>query len=459
MWLEVLTGEDAGRVVEVDHPIVLGRVQGADVVIRDARASRRHAELVPEGDALRLRDLDSANGTLIDGEPAHDALIGGGQEIRIGGVRIAVLADEPAVTGAPIAESVRPRVQVETEGPSWSMIGRVVEARTRRGRRVTYGALAVAAVAIVAVAGLAITRKSDEERVADVVRDVAPATLRIEARTTGIRSGLGTGWVLDHDDETLVTAAHVVNRGERFYVDDAQATVVGVAPCEDLAVLRVDGGLRGRTLTLGDAGQGATVLAFGFPETAEDGEPASSTRGVVSAADSPFRDPAPDVPAYPDAIRTDTALDPGFSGGPLVDLDGHVVGINAAARTRGSDDRPLQGANYAIAADRARPVLDTLRRGRSMAWIGASFGYPPERDLATRGLPAGLWVQSVVPGTGADRAGLRDGDYVVALDGRPVGATLSGWCRAAAGVRSGQVAELALAAPNGARRKVPVRFE
>ena len=73
MWLEVLSGEDAGRVVEVDRPLVLGRVQGADVVIRDARASRRHAELVPEGAGLRLRDLDSVNGTLVGGAPVREA--------------------------------------------------------------------------------------------------------------------------------------------------------------------------------------------------------------------------------------------------------------------------------------------------------------------------------------------------------------------------------------------------
>jgi serine protease Do len=463
MWLEVLSGEDAGRVVEVDHPLVLGRVRGADVVIRDARASRRHAELAPEGAGLRLRDLDSANGTLVDGEPARDVLVHAGQEIRIGGVRIAVLANEPAVTGAPIAEPVRPRMQVETEGPSWSMIGRIVDARTRRGQRLTYAALAVAGVAVAAVAVLAasgaLAGKSEEQRVADVVGDVAPATLQIEARNGGIRSGLGSGWVLDHGAGTLVTAAHVVNRGERFFVGDSEAEVVGVAPCEDLAVLRVDGGLRGRSLALGDADQGETVLAFGFPETAEEGEPASSTRGVVSAAHARFEDPAADVPAYPDTLRTDTALDPGFSGGPLVDLDGRVVGINAAARTEGAGDRPLQGANYAVAAGRARPVLDALRRGRSMAWIGALLGYPPARDLATRGLPPGLWIQGVVPGTGAARAGLRDGDYVVALNGRPVGATLAGWCRAAAGVRSGDVAELKLATPGMPVRKVNVRFE
>ena len=104
MWLEVLSGEDAGRVVEVDRKLVLGRVAGSDLVIRDARASRRHAELKPENGGVRLRDLGSANGTLVDGQPARDVALHGGEEIRIGGVRIAVLADEPPATGAPIAE-------------------------------------------------------------------------------------------------------------------------------------------------------------------------------------------------------------------------------------------------------------------------------------------------------------------------------------------------------------------
>ena len=124
------------------------------------------------------------------------------------------------------------------------------------------------------------------------------------------------------------------------------------------------------------------MLAFGFPAGSSPGEDASSTRGVVSAASTFFRDPAPDVPFYPEAIRTDTALDPGFSGGPLVDLDRNVIGVNAAARATGDDGRPLQGANYAIAADRARRVLDDLRRGRSRAWIGANFGYPTREELA-----------------------------------------------------------------------------
>jgi S1-C subfamily serine protease len=454
VWLEVLSGGDAGRVVEVDRPLVLGRVKGADLVIRDARASRRHAELVPEPGGLRLRDLGSANGTLVDGEPASDVLLRGGEEIRIGGVRIAVLAQEPAVTGAPIAEPVR-RPAGETEGPSWSMIGRLVDARARRGRRLTYVALAVAGGAVAAVLVLALSGalsgKSDEERVADVVGDVGPATVRIETRSVGSRSGLGSGWVLDRDARLVVTAAHVVNTGQRFFVRSAggtaEAKVVAVDPCEDLALLRAARDPGPAAISIDEAAaarQGETVLAFGFPESAEAGDPASSTRGVVSATGTRFADPAPDVPAYPDAIRTDTALDPGFSGGPLVDLDGRLVGVNAAVRSTGAGGRPLQGANYAVAGERARGVLRALRDGRSTAWIGAGFGYPTTAELAGRGLPPGLYVRGVVPGSGAERAGLEDGDYIVAVDGRPLDGTLSGWCRAAGRLRSGQVAKLEL---------------
>jgi putative serine protease PepD len=232
-----------------------------------------------------------------------------------------------------------------------------------------------------------------------------------------------------------------------------------VAPCEDLAVLRTRSPARPLELA-GEREwkQGESVLAFGFPESAVASEPPSSTRGVVSAARTEFRDPAPDVPPYPAAIRTDTALDPGFSGGPLVDLDGRVIGVNAAARSTGPDGRPLQGANFAVPADRARAVLDVLRTGRSLAWIGASFGYPSVEQLAERNLPPGLFIRGAVPGSGADEAGLGGGELLAAVEGRPLDGTLESWCRATRGIASGTRAELELVGAGGDRRTAEVRL-
>ena len=462
MWLEVLSGEDAGRVVALPEarPFVLGRVQGADLVVRDARASRRHAELTARGDAVELRDLDSANGTQVDDQPAATATVRDGQRIRIGDVTIAVLAAEPAATGAPIPEAVRPGARAD--GLSWSMVSRLVDDRARRGRRATYAAVAVGAAVVAVLLVLVLTGvlggdSSDEERVAEVVERITPGTLRVEVTGDGA-GGSGSGWT--YGDGLVVTAAHVVNLGTEFTVEGRPAEIVGVAPCQDLALLR--SGASGDALPLAGAGdwrQGETVLAFGFPEDAVRGEPASSTRGVVSAARTEFRDPAPDVPRYAAAIRTDTALDPGFSGGPLVDLDGRVIGVNAAARTRGIGDRPLQGANFAIPADRAAEVLEELRRGRSSNWIGASFGYPTVDQLAERNLPDGLFVLGAVPGSGAAEAGLGGGgELIAAVDGRALDGTLSGWCDATEGIESGATAALEVVGSDGEQRTVEVRF-
>jgi putative serine protease PepD len=467
MWLEVLSGEDAGRIVAVPpgQPFVLGRVQGADLVIRDARASRLHAELEIREDGLRLTDLESANGTLVDGERIGAAVLRGGERIRIGDVEIAVLAEEPAVTGAPVAEAVRPEARAAAQ-PTWSMVGRLVEHRTRRGRRLTYAALAVAAAAVATLSVLLLTGvlagPSEEEQVADVAERVSPATLPIQASGGSGRGVRGSAWVLDAGAGLVVTAAHVVNGGTTFTVDDRPARVVGVAPCEDLALLRVGGDLSGPSLPLAKAGsweQGQTVLAFGYPEAALPGERASSTRGVVSAPQAVLTDPAPDVPAYRRAIRTDTALDPGFSGGPLVDLDGRVVGVNAAARTTGADGRPLEGANYAVAADQAQRVLELLRRGRSQSWLGTGFGYPEVPQLADAKLPPGLFLQGAVSGTPAARAGLGDdGELLAAVDGQALAANLSSWCRATRGMASGRPVRLTLVGRDGTRREQEVRL-
>ena len=103
MWLRVLSGADAGRTVEIPAEqgvFVLGRVQGCDLVIRDEKASRHHAELRPEpAGGLRIRDLGSANGTFVDGRRVEEAMLAGGEELKIAGVEIAVLAHAPEARG------------------------------------------------------------------------------------------------------------------------------------------------------------------------------------------------------------------------------------------------------------------------------------------------------------------------------------------------------------------------
>jgi S1-C subfamily serine protease len=456
VWLRVLSGADAGRTVEVPagKAFVLGRVQGCDLVIRDEKASRRHAELRAEpAGGLRVRDLGSANGTFVDGRRIEEAMLAGGEELQIASVEIAVLARAPEAPGG------------GGDAPTWSVVGRMVDHHTRGARRATWVALGAAGVALAAVLLVLVVGGGGDERSApEVVRRLTPSTVLVEALRGDRRTATGTGWVLDASKGLVVTAAHVVNEGTRYRVAAGgrarPATLVGNAPCEDLALLRVKGTAGLPDVPLGKGSgveQGETVVALGFPASATARDKVTSTRGVVSSESTTFRDPSPDVPAYQEAVQTDTALNPGFSGGPLADLDGRLIGVNAAARTTGSDGRPLEGQNYAIGIDRARTVLDQLRRGRSIGWTGATFGYPTTEELLQRRLPPGLYITGAVPGTPAARAGLGgSGELLAGVDDRPLASSLSSYCAAVAGRPGGRAVKLTLARPGGKTRQVTV---
>jgi S1-C subfamily serine protease len=452
VWLRVLSGADAGRTVEIPAEqgasFVLGRVKGCDLVIRDEGASRHHAELRPEpAGGLRVRDLGSANGTFVDGRRVDEAMLAGGEELKIAGVEIAVLAHAPERPGGNEA------------APTWSVVGRMVEHRTRGARRATWIALGAAALALAAVGLVLATSRSEDRSVPQVVRALAPSTVLVEALRGDRRTATGSGWVLDAKRGLVVTAAHVVNEGVRYRLAVSgrarPARLLGSAPCEDIALLQVDGatGLRDAPLGKGaDIQQGETVVALGYPASTQPGDEVTSTRGVVSAEHTTFRDPSPDVPGYREAVQTDTALNPGFSGGPLADLRGRLIGVNAAARTTGSDGRPLQGQNFAIGIDRTRRVLAQLRQGRSVGWIGATFGYPTTAELLQRKLPPGLYLTGAVPGTPAARAGLGgSGELLAGIDGRPLGPSLSSYCAAVAGRPGGDRLKLTLARPGGGK--------
>jgi S1-C subfamily serine protease len=474
LWLEIRTGPDAGAAVELpaDRPFVLGRQRGSDLVVRDARASRRHVELTPEGGGRwRLRDLGSANGTHVDGAQATEAVLEGGEDIRIGDVVIAVVLRPPAGAREVPRDTERTPAGATEAAPqlaTHSMVRRLVEASARRSSRTALlagvGAL-VAAVAVVAVlVGTGVLGGGEEDPVPQVVAEAAPATVLVATRRDDVLTGTGSGWVLDAAEGLVVTNAHVVNQGTAFAVTadgrTRPAELVAAAPCEDLALLRVEDSRGLETARLAPPGsvrQGETVVALGFPADAAAGDSVGSTRGVVSSAGTRFRDPAPDVPAYPDVLQTDTPLNPGNSGGPLVDLDARVVGVNSAARTTGSDGRALQNVNYAIAIDHARPVLADLRAGRARAWTGLAFGYPTDAELRRERLPAGLRVTGVHAGTAAARSGVRPGDLVVAVDGTPIRNTLQSFCDVAGDRVSGDEVVLSLDRP-GTSLTRPVRL-
>ncbi len=245
-----------------------------------------------------------------------------------------------------------------------------------------------------------------------VVERVAPAVVNV-------RSGRGGGsGVVITPDGYVVTNAHVV--GDARIVELAQrdgvvmsADVIGADPGTDLAVVRARAsGLQAAELGDSDALRvGQLVIAIGNPL----GLQSTVTHGVVSALGRSLR--AQDGRLIENVIQTDAPLNPGNSGGPLVDVRGDVVGINTAIIPM------AQGICFAIPSATARHVAATLmREGRvRRAYLGVSGAPTPiGRRLASElglAVPQGVRVLEIVRDSPADRAGIRQGDILVSLDG------------------------------------------
>src|SRR5436189_1375159 len=248
------------------------------------------------------------------------------------------------------------------------------------------------------------------------------ANLRVSRRVRGGRrlDGGGSAVVITPDGFTL-TSAHVIERtdgGRASFVDgrELEFEVVGSDPMSDLALLRVDARDL-RPAELGDAERlrvGQLVVAIGNPH----GFAGSVTAGVVSALGRslPTREGAI-ARVVDDVIQTDAALNPGNSGGALVDGRGRVVGINTAVAGVGL------GLAVPINATTRRVVSALMRDGRvRRAWIGIAGGARPlpPRVAALVGRDRAVEVVEVVAESPAARAGLRAEDLIVAVDGVPV---------------------------------------
>lgn len=227
----------------------------------------------------------------------------------------------------------------------------------------------------------------------------------------------GSGFVID-EDGTILTNEHVVDGATKVRVSfsnnkTADAKVVGQDKNTDVAVLKVDPkDLNLRPLELGSAKDlqvGDPVLAIGNPY----GLDRTLTTGVVSAKQRKLT--APNGWTIDNVIQTDASINPGNSGGPLLDGAGRVVGINSQIATSGNGSTGSVGIGFAVPIDTVKQILPELKKsGRaSFAYLGVSSIDVPEQGQLPAELKApnekGAWVQTVTPGSPAEKAGIVGG--------------------------------------------------
>jgi S1-C subfamily serine protease len=280
-----------------------------------------------------------------------------------------------------------------------------------------------------------------------IVDRVGPSVVLIQTP-----NGLGSGVVYDTKGN-IVTNAHVVGDETAFLVSASDgrqmaATLVGSFPVDDLAVIRAE-----HTdlppATFGDSSQlevGTVVLAIGNPL----GLQSSVTEGIISATGRTVVEPG--GAALPNTLQTSAAINPGNSGGALVDLTGAVVGIPTLAARDPGMGGAAPGIGFAIPSNTAKEIArQFVENGRVVASHRAYLGVRPAK---VRGAP-GVLVYSVDEGGPAAQAGIKPGELIVEIDGKPTPdpAVLAAIL---AELQPGQTVNVALLNPDGSTRELSV---
>ncbi len=234
-------------------------------------------------------------------------------------------------------------------------------------------------------------------------------------------NNLGSG-VIVSEEGYILTNAHVVEAADEIEValaDNrrAKAKVIGTDPETDLAVIKIDlPKLPAITFGQSDQAQvGDLVLAIGNPF----GVGQTVTAGIISALARSHLG----INTFENFIQTDAAINPGNSGGALVDVNGNMIGINTAIYSRTPGGASL-GIGFAIPAATAKLVLDQLVQTGAVTrgWIGVAVqDLTPELAESLKITePRGTLITEVIGGKPADQAGMKAGDLLIAVDGKPV---------------------------------------
>ncbi len=229
-------------------------------------------------------------------------------------------------------------------------------------------------------------------------------------------SSLGSGFVIDAAG-LIVTNNHVIDGADEIVIKlndkhEFKATVVGKDPMTDLALIKIDPkGVKLSPIRLGNSNTaevGDWVVAIGNPLGLEW----TVTAGIISG-----KARALGSGPYDSFMQTDASINPGNSGGPLLNLEGEVVGINTAIIPSG------QGLGFAVPVNMLKDILPKLKKGKvDRGWLGVTVQSIDDKIAEGLGLEneEGALIADVVKGDPADKAGVKAGDVVVAINGRPV---------------------------------------
>jgi serine protease Do len=250
-----------------------------------------------------------------------------------------------------------------------------------------------------------------------------------EAPDGGEREALGSGFIVDPRGY-IITNNHVVEKADKIWVkltsdpigdQGHAATVVGTDKSTDIAVLKINVDHSLPTVKLGNSDGtqiGDWVLAIGSPF----GLNQSVTAGIISSENRSLRgEGGIDAGEFQHFIQTDAAINPGNSGGPLVNMDGQVIGMNTAIYTQSAGN---EGIGFAMPADSIAHVYNQLI-GPAHKVVRGSIGITFQAVMSSAvghvyGFKNGVIISSVTPGFPADKAGLKPGDIIITIDGRPI---------------------------------------